>query len=159
MDISEKLTSLRKARNLTQEELAEKLDVSRQSVSKWETGQCVPDADKLTMLSDIFNVSVDFLLKPSELDLLTIKAETLENQQKKLESAVRRKEKQKRLVLGCATIYLIAFAVILTLHLISFRSQILWEIFPGAALPVIVLLAATAAAVIFYIKNMSEKKE
>ena len=83
MDISEKLLNLRKARNFTQEELAEKLGVSRQSVSKWEMGQCVPDADKLTVLSDIFNVSIDFLLKPSELDALAIKTESLENQQKK----------------------------------------------------------------------------
>lgn len=43
MDFSEKLLTLRKAKNLTQEELAEKLNVSRQSVSKWESGQAVPE--------------------------------------------------------------------------------------------------------------------
>lgn len=43
MDFSEKLLTLRKANNLTQEQLAEKLEVSRQSVSKWESGQAAPD--------------------------------------------------------------------------------------------------------------------
>ena len=53
MNISEKLLNLRKANNLTQEQLAEQLNVSRQSISKWESGQCIPDADKLKLLSDI----------------------------------------------------------------------------------------------------------
>ena len=154
MDISEKLLNLRKAKNLTQEELAEKLDVSRQSVSKWETGQCVPDADKLTVLSDIFGVSVDFLLRPSEIDVLTIKAESLENQQKNLEKELLGKERRKRVILGCVSIYLIAFSVIFLLHFISLKNQLLWETFPGFALPAVILLAAAAAAVIFYIRNM-----
>lgn len=155
MDISEKLLKLRKAKNLTQEELAEKLDVSRQSVSKWETGQCVPDADKLSALSDIFGVSVDFLLRPSELDVLTVKAEALENQQKNLEKEVLKKERKKRAVLNCAAIYLAAFALILLLHFITLNNQLLWETFPGATLPAVILLAATATAVIIYVKNMN----
>lgn len=109
MNISEKLLNLRKAHNLTQEQLAEQLNVSRQSISKWESGQCIPDADKLKLLSDIFNVSIDFLLKPSELDALTLKAESLENQQRNLENTIRKKEKTKNIILGCASIYIIAF--------------------------------------------------
>lgn len=46
MNFSEKLLTLRKAKNLTQEQLAEKLDVSRQSVSKWESGQTAPEMEK-----------------------------------------------------------------------------------------------------------------
>ena len=99
MNISEKLLNLRKAHNLTQEQLAEQLNVSRQSISKWESGQCIPDADKLKLLSDIFNVSIDFLLKPSELDALTLKAESLENQQRNLENTIRKKEKTKNIIL------------------------------------------------------------
>ena len=45
MDISEKILQLRKAKGFTQEELAEKLNVSRQSVSKWESGQSVPELE------------------------------------------------------------------------------------------------------------------
>lgn len=157
MDISEKLLKLRKTKNLTQEELAEMLDVSRQSVSKWETGQCVPDADKLPALSDIFGVSVDFLLKPSELDILTIKAESLENQQKNLEKEVFKKERRKRVILSCVSIYMTAFAVIFLLHFVTLKNQILWETFPGMTLPAVIILAATAASVIVYIKNMNGK--
>ena len=51
MDLSEKILKLRKANNLSQEELAEKLGVSRQSISKWESGQSLPDIDKLSCYS------------------------------------------------------------------------------------------------------------
>jgi transcriptional regulator with XRE-family HTH domain len=47
MDFTEKLLTLRKANNLTQEQLAEKLNVSRQSISKWESGQAIPELEKL----------------------------------------------------------------------------------------------------------------
>ena len=46
MKFAEKLTALRKSKELTQEQLAEKLNVSRQSVSKWENGQVIPEAEK-----------------------------------------------------------------------------------------------------------------
>ena len=59
MDFSEKLLTLRKAKNLTQEELAEKLNVSRQSVSKWESGQAVPELDKIVAISTVFDVTTD----------------------------------------------------------------------------------------------------
>ena len=79
MDFSEKLLTLRKAKNLTQEELAEKLNVSRQSVSKWESGQAVPELDKIVAISTVFDVTTDYLLKSSEIDDLSVKTEMLEN--------------------------------------------------------------------------------
>jgi len=60
--ISEKIRELRKKAGLSQEELAEKIDVSRQSVSKWESAQTVPEMGKLIKLSEIFNVSLDYLI-------------------------------------------------------------------------------------------------
>ena len=63
MTLSEKITSHRRSRGWSQEELAEKLNVSRQSVSKWESGLAIPEIDKIVMLSDIFGVSTDYLLK------------------------------------------------------------------------------------------------
>lgn len=63
MDFSEKLRTLRKQHGLSQEELAHRLGVSRQAVSKWETGQGFPDTDKLLVLSNMFAVSLDYLLK------------------------------------------------------------------------------------------------
>lgn len=56
------LISLRKLNKLTQEELAEKLDVSRQTLSKWETGESVPDIDKCKKLAEVFGVSLDDLV-------------------------------------------------------------------------------------------------
>lgn len=75
MHFPEKLLTLRKANNLTQEQLAEKLEVSRQSVSKWESGQAVPELEKIITLSAIFDVTTDYLLKSSEIDDLSVKTE------------------------------------------------------------------------------------
>lgn len=63
MILSEKITELRKKNGWSQEELAGKLNVSRQSVSKWESAMSVPDLDKILLLSQIFEVSTDYLLK------------------------------------------------------------------------------------------------
>ena len=63
MKLSEKLYWLRKRSGLSQEQLAERLDVSRQAVSKWESGVSVPESEKLVVISSYFNVSVDYLLK------------------------------------------------------------------------------------------------
>lgn len=61
MKFSEKLQKLRKDNNLSQEQLADKLDVSRQSVSKWESGQTYPEMDKLLTMCKIFNITLDDL--------------------------------------------------------------------------------------------------
>lgn len=63
MTFSEKLLLIRKQKGLSQEQLAEMLDVSRQSVSKWETQQTLPEPNKLVLISNIFDVSIDQLLK------------------------------------------------------------------------------------------------
>lgn len=63
MILAEKIIALRKRMNWSQEELAEKLDISRQSVSKWEVGATIPDLDKILKMSEIFGVSTDYLLK------------------------------------------------------------------------------------------------
>lgn len=56
------LVSLRKMNQMSQEELAEKIGVSRQTISKYETGEAVPDIDKCRILADTFNVSIDDLV-------------------------------------------------------------------------------------------------
>ena len=65
MILADKLIELRKKNGWSQEELAEQLGVSRQSVSKWESGASIPDLDKILKLSALFGVSTDFLLKDS----------------------------------------------------------------------------------------------
>ena len=63
MILAEKIALLRRRSGLSQEELAEKMQVSRQSVSKWESGVSIPDLEKILRLSVLFGVSTDFLLK------------------------------------------------------------------------------------------------
>ena len=63
MNLSNKIIELRSKNKLTQEELAEKLNVSRQTVSNWETGKCYPDIETLIIMSNKFNISLDELLK------------------------------------------------------------------------------------------------
>lgn len=63
MTISDRIRELRRARGISQEELAAEIGVSRQAVSKWESGQSVPDLDRVIALSDYFEVTTDYLLK------------------------------------------------------------------------------------------------
>lgn len=72
MELYEKLYELRRASGMSQEELAEKLGVSRQAVSKWESGKSYPDIHSLLLLSALFDVSLDQLIKG---DLETMKQE------------------------------------------------------------------------------------
>ncbi len=62
MNLGERLKNLRKERNLSQEQLAEKLNVSRQAVSKWESNKTCPDIDNLILLRNIFNITLDDLI-------------------------------------------------------------------------------------------------
>ena len=77
MILADKIIELRKRSGMSQEELAEKLGVSRQSVSKWEGAQSTPDINRILQLSEIFSVSTDTLLKDEE-DLPTGAAPTAE---------------------------------------------------------------------------------
>lgn len=66
MNIADRIQHFRKAKGISQEELADKMGVSRQAVSKWESEQSIPDIDKIVLLSDIFEVTTDYLLKGVE---------------------------------------------------------------------------------------------
>lgn len=63
MTLSEKLYTLRRKQGLSQEALAEKLECSRQVISKWENGTTTPDAEMLHKYSDLFGVSIDYLVR------------------------------------------------------------------------------------------------
>ena len=62
-NLGEKIYQLRISKNLSQDQLANMLEVSRQSISKWENSQAVPELDKLVKLSEIFEISLDMLIK------------------------------------------------------------------------------------------------
>ena len=67
MTLGEKLQKLRKARGWTQEELSEKIGVSRQSLSKWESDGALPDTANIILLADLFGVTTDYLLREAEM--------------------------------------------------------------------------------------------
>lgn len=87
MKFGTKLFELRKEKGLSQEDLANRLDVTRQTVSKWELGDSTPDLDRLVLLAELFEVSLDELVLDkvpltSGLDALGAKVLTGENKQK-----------------------------------------------------------------------------
>ena len=63
MNIADRILYLRKSKGISQEELADKVGVSRQAVSKWESEQSMPDVEKIIIMSDYFNVTTDYILK------------------------------------------------------------------------------------------------
>ena len=69
MTLADKILKLRKEKGLSQEAFAEQLGVSRQSVSKWESGTAVPDTEKILAMSELFGVSTDYLLKNEEAEV------------------------------------------------------------------------------------------
>ncbi len=66
MTIADRIQSLRKSKGMSQEELADAVGVSRQAVSKWESEQATPDLDKVVIMSEVFEVTTDYLLKGIE---------------------------------------------------------------------------------------------
>lgn len=78
MDFNNKLYELRKQKGFSQEELANRLNVSRQTVSKWEVGDSTPDMEKLVAISDLFGISLDELVldkAPPEPEQVPVKAD------------------------------------------------------------------------------------
>ena len=116
MNFSERLLALRKSNDLTQEQLAEKLEVSRQSISKWESGQATPELEKIVALSAVFNVSTDYLLKSSEIDDLSMKTEMLEKQQQMMLLREQKRHRILQCVMYSVAVYLIFFAVYIIGH-------------------------------------------
>ena len=86
--LSEKLYKLRKNNGLSQEQLAEQLNVSRQAISKWEQGTAVPESEKLITISNYFGVTVDYLLKEDTADPMNTTAEVMEEKHKMMAGIV-----------------------------------------------------------------------
>lgn len=148
MNLSKKIYELRKAKGMSQEQLAEKINVSRQSISKWESGESAPELERLIELSRVFDVSTDYLLLPSEVDELTIRTERLENQQNDLNAKVQKEHIKNARTLNVVLTYAIAMAFFFFLQL---PLPYLWplgeNITTRLTVLAIVLLIATAVAI------------
>ena len=119
MKLCEKLYELRRAAGLSQEELAERLNVSRQAVSKWENGAAQPELSKLVELSRLYGVSVDELLSLEEAEkgdakaASSVDASTPAPAQETL--AAPKKVRRQKLLLGAAAFLFLEAALFLTL--------------------------------------------
>ena len=105
MNLGERLFELRKAKNLTQDDVAEKLNVSRQTVSKWETDQSTPDFDKIVPLCELFEIGVD--------ELLTGKKPVEEKKQENVLTKQEVKEKSAKVVSSSVFLYFLAIIVLI----------------------------------------------
>lgn len=129
--LSENIKKFRKAKGFSQEELAIKLNVVRQTVSKWEKGVSVPDSEKLIRLSEELDISVNILLgesaEPSEIpevQVLSAKLELLNEQFAKNNEKRRRIWRIVFIILGVMALILIARALIEYAYLLNAMNEI-----------------------------------
>ena len=148
MNLSEKIYELRKSNGMSQEQLSEMIGVSRQSISKWESGESIPEIERLIELSKVFDVSTDYLLKPSGVDELSIRTERLEKQHEDLQMKIQKEHLRNVRLLSSGLIYVVAMAIFFFLQL---PLPYLWPLGEGVATRLtvlaIVLLVATAVVI------------
>lgn len=126
MTIADRIQSLRKSKGMSQEELADKVGVSRQSVSKWESEQASPDLDKIVIMSDIFEVTTDYLLKGIE----PVNSDDHKTMADVIDQKVLTEKNGKR-VKTAFKWFLIGFSVLLAIDLISMIIFFLINGFPA----------------------------
>ncbi len=141
MSLGERLLEFRKAKQLSQEEVADKLNVTRQTVSKWETDQSTPDFDKIVPLCELYNVSSE--------ELLTGKS-TVNNENNSIDEDNNINKKAKGIGFGIL-LYFIALAWIM----ISFPVMMINPIVSAA---VFLLICGVATYIIVYTCIVYKKK-
>ena len=117
MEFHNKLYNLRKQKGLSQEELANRLNVSRQTISKWEVGDSTPEMEKLIAISDMFGISLDELVmdkEPIQMDETSSKSEFTSGLKEKVLTDENKKTIKKGLKIA-----IIIFGVIFLIDIIS----------------------------------------
>jgi transcriptional regulator with XRE-family HTH domain len=109
MKLSDKLITLRKENGWSQEDFAEKLDVSRQAISRWENGTALPDAQNILQISKLFGVTADYLLNDDYNEETNIPAAQISAEETK---PLARKKKRLHWLSICLIILLSACAII-----------------------------------------------
>lgn len=108
MNLGERILDLRTKANMSQNDFADVLNVSRQSVSKWETNSSIPDLEKLMRMSEIFNISLDELVR-GEMDVISDKSKETSN--KKESSTLEMRKIVGFVLLGVGTIIFVLILV------------------------------------------------
>lgn len=165
MILADKIINERKKNGWSQEELAEKLSVSRQSISKWEGAQAVPDLQKILKMAELFGVSTDYLLKdelePEKVTYSTeptkesssIRTVTLEE----ADTYLKLTNKIAPIIANGVSLCIISPVVLLLLASISEMKYISESV--AAALGVVVLLVLVAIAVFMFITSGAKTKK
>ena len=114
MTTADRIQSLRKSKGMSQEELADAVGVSRQAVSKWESEQATPDLEKIVIMSDVFEVTTDYLLKGIE----PVKTDDHKTMADLIDQKVLTEKNSKR-VKTAVKWFLIGFGALLAIDFIS----------------------------------------
>lgn len=130
MEFNNKLYELRKQKGFSQEELANRLNVSRQTISKWEVGESTPDMENLVAISELFEISLDELVLnkvPEEADTSAqvVKSELYSDIKENVLTDENRKKAKKGLKIAA-----IVLGIIVLIDLISFVIYVLMNGFP-----------------------------
>lgn len=163
MILADKIMTLRKKAGWSQEELAQQLNVTRQSVSKWEGAQSVPDLDKIVQMSRIFGVSTDYLLKDEleELEPASSLAEQPPRRRVSMEEASRylelRRAAAPKLALATFLCVISPITLILLGGLSEYSARITENTAAGIGL--IVLIVLVAAAVGIFLSSSAQVRE
>ena len=126
MTIADRIQSLRKSKGMSQEELADRIGVSRQAVSKWESEQATPDLEKVVIMSEIFEVTTDYLLKGIE----PVKADEHKTMADVIDQKVLTEKNGKRMKTALKW-FLIGAGALLAIDLISIIIYFIVNGFPG----------------------------
>lgn len=121
MKFNEKLIELRKKEGLSQEELGYKLNVTRQTVSKWELGQTTPEMEKLVEISRLFNISVDELINGSEITINT-QTSKIEDQPIMNTNDNKKEKNMKIIIIGALVLVVILIVVKIAIALPIFNK-------------------------------------
>lgn len=147
MSIGEKILDLRKKKNLSQEELAHKLDVSRQTISKWETDQSNPDFDKIIPLCEVFEITTDELLRGEDIKLNKGDKKTNESVVNQLGN---RKKRKALFVSGAVFLYFLGVIEIILGDSLGLNDGVYVSLF--------LLICAVATVLLIYCFMSDDKK-
>lgn len=153
MTLSEKLYNLRREQGLSQEVVAEKLDCSRQAISKWENGTTTPDAKMLKKYSELFGVSIDYLIKE-------------EIQEPSSTSSVKKDIQNKKLIsvlgfilslIGCVSLILFGVITIFNSDTTDKIAQSSMIVINGTYIAMLISVLFVVFGAIMLIKTMKHK--
>lgn len=141
MKLGERLYNYRRKKGLSQEDVASKLNVTRQTVSKWETDQTLPDLDKIESICELFEISADELLKGKKEEITTV---------------INNENKKKKAIVVSTSIFLYFLGIIwiiLSEELLNLNDGLIVSIF------MLIYGLSTVNIVYYFMANNNEKKE